>query len=201
MSDEPSFLTRWSRRKRGVADAVPAQEPPAPAVAAAEEEDIATPPPAETIPLEEIGDWLKKRLPDGWREAALRRVWSADVGIRDYIGPADYQWDFTIPDGVPGWGPMSAADDVAKLLDRVINGTTDLPPPPEPDPEPESPTAAAETCTDSEANIPFAAHNDTSGEARVTLPFPEKSAYDATQKYGKRRSGRATPVFPQDQPE
>jgi len=114
MSEE-NFLARWSRRKRGEVEPVP--EPELPAVV---EEEIVLPPPAETIPLADITQWLSKRLPDGWREAALRRVWSADIEIRDFIGPADYAWDFTVPDGVPGWGPLTAADDVAKLLRRVI---------------------------------------------------------------------------------
>ncbi len=186
MSDEhdPSFLTRWSRRKRGVA-VVPAEsEPPSPVVAV--EEEIANPPPAETIPLEEIGGWLKKRLPDGWREAALRRVWTVDAAIRDYIGPADYQWDFTVPDGVPGWGPLTDVDQVAKLLDRVINGTTDLPPPPLPDPEP---------VADGRVPIPQELHQKAEQEG----PIPtELAPYEAGVR---RKGGRATPIFPSDSSE
>jgi hypothetical protein len=120
------FLRRWSRLKRQ-------GEPPdvpEPVV----EEEIAVPPPADTIPLEEIGAWLSKRLPEGWREVALRRVWSADAAIRDHVGLADYAWDFTVPDGVPGWGPLTAADDLARLLARAI-GEAEEEPEPEASPE------------------------------------------------------------------
>ena len=180
MSDDPSFLARWSRRKRGVPEVVADPEPSA----VSEEQEIANPPPAETIPLEEIGDWLKKRLPDGWREAALRRVWSADAAIRDYIGPADYQWDFTVQDGVPGWGPLTDVDQVAKLLDRVINGTTDLPPPPAPDPEP---------VADGRVPIPQELHQGADPQGAIPA---ELAPYKVV---AKAKRGRATPVLPPDQ--
>ncbi len=118
--DEPAegFARRWSRLKRAPqAESVVAPAAPAPPVP---EEPVEIPPPADSIPLEDITAWLGKRLPDGWREVALRRMWSADISIRDFVGPADYAWDWNVPGGAPGWEPMRVADNVVRLLARAI---------------------------------------------------------------------------------
>lgn len=124
MSDldpEEGFARRWSRLKR---------EPAKPAVPAVVEIDalpIEIPPDAATIPLKDVTAWLGRSIPEGWREIALRRMWSADISIRDFVGPADYAWDWNTPGGAPGWGPMRAADDIVRLLARAIG--EDLPTP------------------------------------------------------------------------
>jgi hypothetical protein len=123
-ADEPEgFARRWSRLKRQPAEPVPAQEVAVEAAAP----PVEVPPDATTIPLEDITAWLGRNIPEGWREIALRRIWSADVSIRDFIGPADYAWDWNTPGGAPGWGPMRAADDMMRLLSRAIG--EDLPKP------------------------------------------------------------------------
>jgi hypothetical protein len=122
MSGEDSFLRRWSRLKRQA----PAQPPaPAPIGEALPDEE---PPPAETIPLDEIALWLNRRVPQAWRILALRRLWVSDATIASYIGPADYQWDWETIGGSPGWGPLRAVDDIADLLSRAI-GEYQPPPP------------------------------------------------------------------------
>ena len=40
--------------------------------------------------------------------AALRRAWSADPAIRDFVGLAENAWDFTDPNAMPGFGPLEA---------------------------------------------------------------------------------------------
>ncbi len=109
------FLSRWSRRKREIAAEesaaapVPASEsaeatPPA---EPEEEFDLSLLPDIETLTAEsDITLFLKKGVPETLKNAALRRMWSADTAIRDYIGPVDYQWDFNDPMGVPGFGPL-----------------------------------------------------------------------------------------------
>ncbi|MGH6728375.1 MAG: DUF3306 domain-containing protein [Pseudolabrys sp.] len=52
--------------------------------------------------------------------AALRRAWSADPAIRDFIGLIGNAWDFNDPRGVPGIGPMPAGEDVGRLLAQAI---------------------------------------------------------------------------------
>jgi hypothetical protein len=59
-------------------------------------------------------------VPDAWRQAALKRVWTSDPAISQFIGLAENSWDWNVPDGVPGFGPLSPNHDVAQLLARVI---------------------------------------------------------------------------------
>jgi hypothetical protein len=42
--------------------------------------------------------------------AALRRAWAADPTIRDFIGLSENSWDFTAPNTILGFGPLSAED-------------------------------------------------------------------------------------------
>ena len=112
------FARRWARLKTGAAPA----SVPAPAPAVAEPEVV--PPPAESVPLDEIATWLRQAVPQAWRQTVLRRLWLADPAIRGFIGPADYAWDWNTPGGAPGYGPMRALDDVAALLGRVMDGAS-----------------------------------------------------------------------------
>jgi hypothetical protein len=128
--DRPEgFLSRWSRRKReiaGEAAAAPAPapesaEPVAPPAEPEEEVDLSLLPDIETLTAEsDITLFLKKGVPEALKNAALRKIWSADPAIRDYIGPVDYQWDFNDPMGVPGFGPLGSDVDVEALLRQVI---------------------------------------------------------------------------------
>ena len=106
MSDD--FLSRWSRRKlevRREQEARPKQEEPAPgeapapeqAPAAAREAEL-TPEELEALPpIEELTAdsdfslFLRKGVPEQLKKAALRRMWSLDPALRDYVGEArDY---------------------------------------------------------------------------------------------------------------
>ena len=145
MSDQENFLSRWSRRKRDTAyeDAQPdkpvatgADKPvePAPdatsvvtgakpAAASAPEFDLTKLPPLDSIGAHtDIRDFLQPGVPPALKLAALRRAWSADPAIRDYIGPADYAWDFTDPKAMPGFGDLGPDVDVKKLLAEVFRG-------------------------------------------------------------------------------
>ena len=59
--------------------------------------------------------------------AALRRAWSADPTIRDFIGLSENSWDFNAPGGVPGFGSLKA-EDARRLLARVMGGTEAIDP-------------------------------------------------------------------------
>lgn len=154
MSDEP-FLSRWARLKRerqeregGAAPAATQTHAPNTALNASHVEvaplptdqpvstetdenrelTVAELPPLESIDAStDLAPWLKKKLPPDWKLAALRRVWAADPGIANFVGPSDYAWDWNAPDGVPGFGPLRAADNVANLLAQAIGKIT--PPP------------------------------------------------------------------------
>jgi hypothetical protein len=141
MSEPENFVARWSRLKRktdraaeaeadaqqeaaaagsqtgakdGPADAS-AAEPPAPGF------DPASLPPIESITAEtDIRAFLQSGVPAELTRAALRRVWTTDPAIRDFIGIAENQWDFTDPTAMPGFGPLEPTDDVRKLVAQAM---------------------------------------------------------------------------------
>jgi len=138
--DAEGFLARWSRRKRAAvatpdpaAETEPAGEPePPPAEPGAPPPpksstgevrttgpapfDPTTLPPIESIgPQSDIRAFLQKGVPAELTRAALRRAWSSDLAIRDFIGLAENSWDFTSPGGVPGFGTITS-EEVARIL-------------------------------------------------------------------------------------
>jgi hypothetical protein len=143
MSEQETFLTRWSRLKRqgereaqvddAAAAALPSARHPA---RQAGDAAVRTPPgnpqpafdPATLPPIEsitagtDIRAFLQSGVPAELTRAALRRVWSTDPAIRDFIGIAENQWDFTDPTAIPGFGPLQASDDVGKLVARAMDG-------------------------------------------------------------------------------
>jgi hypothetical protein len=147
------FLGRWSRRKRGLEQEPPeAASPPeaGPAPAAEPEFDPASLPPLES--LDAGGDltaFLHPKVPPLLRQTALRRAWAADPGIRDFVGPADYAWDYNAPDGVPGFSFDLGDVDMKKLLAQMI-GEPQEPPPAEPEPEATGPEAPAPEAPDTQ---------------------------------------------------
>jgi hypothetical protein len=134
MSDE-QFLARWSRRKQearaGYAEPAPEgaeAQGPAPSEAAAEpvpqETDLSELPPIESIDAAtDIVAFLRKGVPQELSRAALRRAWSADPAIRDFVGLAENAWDFNDPNAMPGFGPLDcSAKQVDALVRRIVGG-------------------------------------------------------------------------------
>jgi hypothetical protein len=150
MTDEEGFLARWNRRKRAAqvdADprtesqgnsAEPASAPedpqrirPAAAAAcpAAPDFDPASLPPIASITAaSDIRAFLAPGVPEELTRAALRRAWSADPAIRDFVGIAENQWDFTAPNDILGFGPLESGEDVRRLVAKVFG---DVPPAPD----------------------------------------------------------------------
>ena len=155
MTSEP-FLSRWSKRKQAARGAGQAPdnaassepEPPAfdaaPEPAAAEQgSGSATPTEAELSPEEvaelpsleeltadtDISVFLRKSVPALLSNAALRRMWSLDPKIRDFVGDArDYAYDWNTPGGVPGYGPLPSTEEVARMAARIVGGDASAPP-------------------------------------------------------------------------
>ena len=50
--------------------------------------------------------FLQSDVPAELTRAALRRAWTSDPAIRDFVGIAEDQWDFNDPNGTPGFGPL-----------------------------------------------------------------------------------------------
>ena len=61
--------------------------------------------------------------------AALRRVWTTDPAIRDFIGIAENQWDFIDPTAMPGFGPLEATDNVGELVAQAMGKLGQVPDP------------------------------------------------------------------------
>jgi len=143
MSEPETFVARWSRLKRRaepatededaktvaqpVTDVAPTTAGGAAKAAAGPAEspspvfDPASLPPIESITAgTDIRAFLQSGVPAELTKAALRRVWTTDPAIRDFIGIAENQWDFTDPTAMPGFGPLEATDDVRKLVAQAM---------------------------------------------------------------------------------
>jgi hypothetical protein len=135
MSNEPDFLARWSRRKRDAStakirqtkqieasDSV-ASETTAASLASGEDRlpfDAASLPAIESIGAESnIRAFLETGVPDDLARAALRRVWSVDPAIRDFVGLSENSWDFNAPGAMAGFGPIDG-EEVGRLLTRLL---------------------------------------------------------------------------------
>jgi len=150
MNDRDNFLSRWSRRKSEQQREAkrPEQDekvrPPAPDRVLAPQgasRPAAVPRPAEPVlpafdpaslpPLESIGAdtdiraFLQPGVPADLRNAALRRVWSADPAIRDFKGLAENDWDFNDPNGIPGFGALDPGLDVKKMASALFGDGRD----------------------------------------------------------------------------
>jgi hypothetical protein len=137
MSEPENFLSRWARRKREIAESrdspeapgEPAAAPQTAEPAAMPEIDLSALPPIETITsATDIRAFLAPGVPAELTRAALRRAWVVDPAIRDFIGMAENQWDFTAPEAMPGFGPLHPLDDVKKMLARVFGEMAPEPP-------------------------------------------------------------------------
>ena len=142
MSEDENFLARWSSRK--LASRTPAGASEAPqrpreddvenAAVAAPAKDAAmpapTPPdqsfdPAQLPALDSIGAdtditaFLRREVPPELTRAALRRAWTSDPAIKNFVGLVENGWDFNDPTAMPGFGPITP-EEVARLAGNVV---------------------------------------------------------------------------------
>ena len=83
--------------------------------------DLSTLPSLDSIgPATDISVFLQAGVPEALSRAALRRAWSADPGIRDFIGLSENSWDFTAGDGMHGFGALDPAD-AKRLLAQLFS--------------------------------------------------------------------------------
>jgi len=147
MNDPDNFLSRWSRRKReagaqaereastplerndrGEAVTPPCGEEKSPGAQGSEPSapsvpdfDVSSLPPIEAIGADtDISAFMQKGVPSALRHAALRRVWSADPAIRDFMGPNENFWDAAGPDGIPGFGDLDPNLDVKRMVSELF---------------------------------------------------------------------------------
>jgi len=68
----------------------------------------------------DIRGFLASGVPPGLTRAALRRAWAADPRIRDFVGLADYDWDFNKPGAMAGFGSLEMTDELYRLAARIV---------------------------------------------------------------------------------
>jgi len=228
-----NFLSRWSRRKRRAelppepADATP-PDPAAPEGSAeaphTEDPRDPTPGPDEEMSAEEIARlpsleeltaetdlsvFLRRGVPEPLRKAALRRMWSLDPKIRDYVSEArEYAYDWNTPGGVPGFGgALPSGEEVARMAARIVGGERSDPAHPHKEenkgaadagpPEPEqglSPAPGSEA-RETRAAPTSALHGEPAGGAQdpASEPLPASEPAD-------RAVPAAEPPSPADEP-
>ena len=110
--------------------------------------DPASLPPIQSITAEtDIRGFLGAGVPSELTRAALRRAWACDPAIRNFVGLADYDWDFNAPDSIAGFGPLRTTDDVAKMAAQLLEPNRTAPRPCNPD-DPAPTIPQAEEATD-----------------------------------------------------
>ncbi len=144
MSEPENFIVRWSRRKREATEEVEAvptsaagdampdgthvpeeqrKESDATEMRGLSEHpfDPASLPPLETITREsDIRAFLAPGVPAELTRVALRRAWAADPKIRDFVGLADYDWDFNTPGAMTGFGALEMTDELRREVARMV---------------------------------------------------------------------------------
>ena len=180
---EDDFLARWSRRKQAArgGHAEPKPEQPVEAHApAASDPDVAEPCPTEAdlsrlTPLDsicaatDVSAFLRKGIPQELSRAALRRAWTADSAIRDFIGLAESAWDFNDPAAMPGFGPLDySAEQIDALVRRVVGEVVEA--------AGNATNALAQTVEDTTRPTP--AGDDLAQASGRVKPFAESSPVD-----------------------
>jgi hypothetical protein len=142
-SEPENFLTRWSLRKlanrtqSARQDAHAGHEPRDEngaiengAVAKGRKDisdaqdnppfDVAQLPPLDSIGADtDIAAFLHRDVPPDLTRAALRRAWTSDPAIKNFVGLVENGWNFNDPSAMSGFGPISA-EEVARLAGKLI---------------------------------------------------------------------------------
>lgn len=221
--EDGGFLARWSRRKLAVEQeavrTVPASAPepaadagPAGPDEALSEEELALLPRVEDLtPESDITAFLRNGVPEVLKKAALRRMWALDPAIRDYVGDArDYAWDWNVPGGVPGCGPLLPGDDMTERIEKMFSGAASpqqeareaasAKPEEPPSPEPAAEEAAGLETGGAGAPAPLqiagtAAFSGPTAEAEPASAEPVEAERPSPARTLPRRHGAALPKF------
>lgn len=127
------FLARWSRRKRheDIDKNTHSKSERGPDIvseastASAQNEtrlafDDASLPTLESIGAEsDIRGFLEAGVPGDLVREALRRAWSSDPAIRDFVGLSENSGDFNAPGAMAGFGPIDR-EEAGRLLARLF---------------------------------------------------------------------------------
>jgi hypothetical protein len=86
--------------------------------------------------------------------AALRRAWAADPQIRDFVGLADYDWDFNTPGAIAGFGSLEMTDELRRQVVQMVGSSLTQD---EPDKAAPTPAEAQGECSPIETPVELAA--------------------------------------------
>jgi len=217
MNDPENFITRWSRRKREAVDektqpentntkhaakSAPGDDPSlkSPESGAATppmtEFDVASLPPIESIKAgTDISAFMRSGVPSALRHAALRRAWSADPSIRDFVGLNENFWDAVGPGEIPGFGDLDPNLDVKRMVSKLFGENTSEKPKADSSNASAAPSVASERKV--EASQVAEAHLNTgsadlSQETKIAAAQNEPSQ-DRPEQKPVRRHGGALP--------
>ena len=139
VTDRANAFARWVRLKHKAnatqqqAEAVStsaeaAAEQPGINPAMQEPFDPASLPSIDSITADtDIVAFLKSGVPTALTRAALRRAWTSDPAIREFIGIAENQWDFNDPNGIPGFGQLDVTESRVPFLAQVSRTPGEIP--------------------------------------------------------------------------
>ena len=139
VTEKGNVLLRWVRLKHEVKTTAQQAEAISTGIEAATEQlginaamqepfDPASLPSIDSITADtDIVVFLKSDVPMELTRAALRRAWTSDPAIRDFIGIAENQWDFNDPNGISGFGRLDAAESGVAFLAQLSSTPAEMP--------------------------------------------------------------------------
>jgi hypothetical protein len=138
----------------------------------------------ELTPESDLSSFLREGVPEALKKAALRRMWSLDPAIRDFVGPAEYAWDFNNPGAIPGFGAalpptfrerVGEEDALSPSGEAPHRLAARAPEPPSTPGERAAPERLGEAQSPAQRGADVPVPGGTSGDASST---PEASAFD-----------------------
>jgi Protein of unknown function (DUF3306) len=131
VTERDNVFLRWVRLKHTSQQAVSSEaatEQRGIDAAMPEPFDPATLPSIDSITADtDIVAFLRSDVPTELTRAALRRAWTSDPAIRDFIGVAENQWDFNDPNGIAGFGWLDATESGVTFLAQVSSTPGEMP--------------------------------------------------------------------------
>ena len=205
MSGNEHFLSRWSRLKQEAKQPAHGEEQARPDDAGAaitdaqiveaaqradgsavgrslakgevEPFDPESLPPVDMIEATtDIRAFLTKGVPADLTKAALRRAWSSDPAIRDFVGLSENAWDFNAPETIPGFAGALPLEEAQRILAQMMPSAR----PAESQPEAEAQASESEAVAEG-ASVPTQTSGNTPQEeahALVKIVNESKQAGD-----------------------
>jgi hypothetical protein len=165
-----------------------------------EEFDLSTLPSLDSIaPGTDMSVFLQKGVPLDLTRAALRRAWSADPAIRDFIGLAENAWDFNDPNAMHGFGPLDRSpEELRQMLAQVMGEVRRIA---EPIMQFENRVSSSEIAQDSSRseppNEPLSSMERKAGEGDTLLSAPKQGevARDIAAQHVEAGDKQSVPVM------